>query len=62
MKILWATKIGDSDWEEQIITTNANRIEAASAWAKSNGFDRLRVSVVSDEPERPDFAATVRRV
>lgn len=56
MKILFAVKIGDEDWQEQLITEVEERIEAASEWAKANGFDRLRVVEVSDEPEMPDFA------
>lgn len=58
MKVLYATKIGDEDWQEQIITTDEKRIPAARVWAQANGFDRFRVAVFSDEPEMPDFAAT----
>ena len=42
--ILWAVKIGDEDWQEQIITTNANAIDKATKWAIENGFDRFRIS------------------
>ena len=59
MQILFAVKIGDADWQEQLITEREDRIPAAKQWAEANGFDRLRVITVSDEPEAPDFAATV---
>ena len=59
MKVLYATKIGDEDWQEQIITEVAERIPAAKKWAEANGFDRLRVADYPDDPRMPDFAATV---
>lgn len=59
MKILWAVKEDDEEWEEQIITTDGNRIEVAKAWATQNGFDRFRISEESDTPMPPDFASTV---
>lgn len=58
--ILWGTRIGAPDWEEEIITTRADRIEQAKQWAQANGFDRLRVATI-DVDAPPDFAATVRR-
>jgi hypothetical protein len=59
IQALFAVKIGDEDWQEQLITEVAERIPAASAWAKANGFDRLRV--VTLDGSKPDFAATVKR-
>ena len=53
MKILFAVKIGDEDWQEQLITDAEDRIPAASEWARANGFDRLRVADIDDTP--PDF-------
>jgi hypothetical protein len=53
MKILFAVKIGDEDWQEQLITEHEDRIEAAKAWAIKNGFHKLRVAVIGDGP--PDF-------
>jgi hypothetical protein len=58
-KVLWATKIGDEDWQEELITEQPEQIEAASRWAIANGFDRLRVAEI-DESVPPDFAGTVR--
>lgn len=55
MKVLYATKIGEPEYMEQLITEVEDRIPAASAWAQQNGFDRLRIATYSDEPERPDF-------
>lgn len=45
ISVLWATKIGDPDWKEQIITETFNDeyLERAKVWAVENGFDRLRV-------------------
>jgi hypothetical protein len=58
MLVLWATKKGDEDWQEQLITEQEDKIEQAARWAKENGFDRLRISNVNLS-ERPDFAGTV---
>lgn len=51
-KALFAVKIGDEDWQEQLITEEESRIPAASEWAKANGFDRLRI-VSGDDSEDP---------
>lgn len=58
MKILYGVRIGDEDWQESIITEVEARIPAATAWAKANGFDRLRVADIV-EGAAPDFAGTV---
>lgn len=52
-KILWGTRKGAEDWQEELITDCEERIPAASAWAKANGFDRLRIS--TDDGSPPDF-------
>lgn len=57
-QILWAVKIGDEDWQEQIISTNPDSFTQAKAWAKSNGFNRFRVSTL-DLSETPDFTKTI---
>jgi len=57
MKILWATKIGAPDYEEQLITEVEARIEAASTWARNNGFDRLRISEFNGE--KPNFVKAI---
>lgn len=62
MKVLWATKIGEPDYMEQCITEQAadpQKLEAATEWAKAQGFDRFRVSEFSDEPEPPEFGANL---
>lgn len=56
--ILWAVKIGEPDYCEQIITTDANKIEAAKVWASLNGFDRFRISVI-DLNTQPNFINTI---
>ena len=57
--ILWAVKIGAADWEEEVITSTANKehLEKAKAWALTNGFDRLRVSKWNGE--KPDFVGAI---
>lgn len=57
-KVLFATRVGAEDWQEQLITEDESKIEAASAWAKANGFDRLRVATI-DLSEPPDFRKTI---
>lgn len=52
-KILYAVKIGEPDYMEQIITTNQDVIEQARAWAKANGFDRFRIATYNGEA--PNF-------
>ena len=59
MKILWAVKIGDPDYDEQVITEREDQIAAATEWARAQGFDRFRVMDASDEPEQPDFVTTI---
>ena len=59
MKVLFAVKIGDEDWQEQLITEDETRIDAAKNWAVSNGFDRLRVAEIGNE--FPDFTKLVSR-
>lgn len=59
-KILWAVKIGDPDYMEQIITENEEKIAAATAWAKANGFNRLRIATIDNK--KPDFTKTINEV
>lgn len=58
VKVLFAVRIGNEDWQEELITEDASKIEAATAWAKAHGFDRFRVAEIDDSP--PDFAKTVK--
>ena len=51
--VLWATKIGEPDYNEQLITENPSQIEDAKKWALANGFDRLRVLTIDNS--KPDF-------
>lgn len=63
--VLWANKAGSEDWETDLITTAPDtaegkaKIEKATAWAKQNGFDRIRVSK-NDASVAPDFSKVVR--
>ena len=43
--ILWAVKIGEADFMEQVITTNYDRRNDAIEWAKNNGFDDRKSNV-----------------
>ena len=52
--VLWATRKGEADWKEDLITSNAEQILFAMQWAKQNGFDRLRIAVYQDG-EAPNF-------
>lgn len=58
MLVLWATKRGDEDWQEQLITEQEDKIEAAAIWAKENGFDRLRIANIN-LTEKPDWSKTI---
>ena len=64
--ILWATRKGDEDWQEELITAAPNtpegreKIKKARAWAESQGFDRFRQSGFTTA-EMPDFTATVKK-
>jgi GNAT superfamily N-acetyltransferase len=51
--VLWATKIGEPDYNEQLITEDSSQIEDAKKWALANGFDRIRVSRIDNS--KPDF-------
>lgn len=57
-KILFAVRIGDEDWQEQLITEVPERIPAAAEWARANGFDRLRIAEI-DLSQKPDFQSTI---
>jgi len=64
--VLWGTKKGDEDWEEQLIATadttpeGKAKLEKAKAWAKQQGFDRLRVSQ-NDANIAPDFTKVFKK-
>lgn len=59
--VLWATKKGMPDWEEQMITNNPDVIEDAKKWALANGFDRIRVSKI-EMFEKPDFSKGINKM
>jgi hypothetical protein len=58
MRILFAVRKENEDWQEELITEDEAKIDAASVWARENGFDRLRVAEIEDG--KPDFGKTVR--
>jgi hypothetical protein len=57
MRILFGVKIGNEDWQEELITERESLIPNAKAWAEKNGFDRFRIAEINDSP--PDFANTL---
>ena len=56
---LWAHKIGQEEWAEDVITstTDVVHLENAKIWATANGFDRLRV--IKFDFEKPDFVKAI---
>ena len=58
--ILWAVKIGEPDYNEQIITTNASQIEKAKQWATANKYNRFRIQTYTAY-EKPNFINTVNK-
>lgn len=61
MKILFAVKIGDADWQEVLITEHEDRIPAAKEWATKNGFDRFReLDMPSDVDVLDLFGSSVK--
>jgi hypothetical protein len=58
-KTLWAVKIGDEDWKEQVITSTKDKQHLSNAmkWAVANGFDRLRTT--DFKMEKPNFEKAV---
>ena len=59
MKVLWGTRRGNEEWQEELITEIESNIPAAQEWAKIAGFDRLRVAEI-DIGIPPDFRQTLR--
>lgn len=42
MKVLFAVKVGEPDYMEQLITEDESLFSPAKDWCTKNGFDRLR--------------------
>jgi len=43
---VFAVKIGNEDWAEELVAEDPADIEAAIATAKANGYDRIRVAYI----------------
>jgi len=62
--LLYAVKKGQPDHMEEILYqcrgyTNLDELKAkGEQWAKENGYDRVRISVI-DLNEKPDFTKTI---
>jgi len=59
-RILYGIRIGEEDYQEEILTTNEEKIEDARKWAKANGFDRFRIAEI-DLGKKPDFIGTINK-
>lgn len=59
-KILWGTRKGAEDWQEELITEQEDKIPAAKVWALANGFDRFRISEFDDQ-DKPNFISTLNK-
>jgi hypothetical protein len=57
--ILWATKKGNPEYMEQLITetTSLEHLSEAKSWAIQNGYEKLRVMEYNGEA--PDFTQTI---
>lgn len=60
-QVLYATRKGDPDWKEELITSTSDsaRLAAAETWAREHGFDRLRVTTF-DMSKPPDFVGAIK--
>ena len=58
MKILFATRKGNPDWMEELITEVEERIPESTKWAEENDFDRIRIEEI-DLTEKPDFVHAI---
>jgi hypothetical protein len=45
--VVFAVKIGNEDWAEELVAEDPADIEAAIATAKANGYDRIRVAHIN---------------
>jgi len=59
-QVMWAVKIGDPDYMEQIISTNPAVFKDAKKWAIEHGFDRFRTATI-DLSKKPDFVGTLSK-
>lgn len=57
MKVAFARKIDEEPWQEVLLTEHEDRIEAATAWAKANGYVVRVVDI--DLSKAPEFGKNV---
>ena len=63
--LLYACKINDPKYMEEIIyqckgyTNEKELMQKGKEWAKVNGYDRLRISVI-DLTQKPNFIKTIK--
>jgi len=59
-RVLWAVKIGEPDWKEEVITNKHEQFENAKIWLSENGYDRIREAVI-DLNVKPNFTKTIKK-
>ena len=60
MRVLFAVKVNEPAWAEQLITEQEELIIPAKIWASENGFNRFRIAEI-DLTVKPDFVATINK-
>lgn len=56
--ILFAVKIGNPDWDEEVLTEHKCRIKEAMEWGKANGYHKFRIAKI-DMDTPPEFSANL---
>lgn len=54
MRVLFAVRKGNEEWQEELITeraADADVLRDATEWAKTQGFHRFRTVEFSDQPD-----------
>jgi hypothetical protein len=52
-KLLYGVRLGDEDWQEELLTNDETRHEDAKVWAVKEGFDPKRFRVATFDPSSP---------
>lgn len=52
--VLYGTRDGDEDWQEELLSTKPDRFEAVKKIARTHGFRRFRIATI-DLSVAPDF-------
>jgi hypothetical protein len=49
MKVLWAVKKGNPDWQEELISVNPANFEYARRMASLDGYDKFRIAEIGTD-------------